>query len=124
MSAGICFSPWDIYFTLRQNYELELFMMPSSFKRLIYLEGDRGFGAVEAYGNNGVFGCVVLGAVGDASCLSLMVQTILPFFLCADNGWDEGPSPGHPTLVCFIGITGLHVEVLARAAPFHIYIHS
>lgn len=92
-------------------------------KHLIYLEGNRSFGAVEAYGNNGVFGCVELGAVGDASRLSLLVETILSFFLCAYNGWNEGPSPGHPTLVCFIRITRLYVEVLARS-PFRIYIHS
>lgn len=96
-------------------------------KQQIYLEGNRSFGAVEAYGNNGVFRCVLLGVVGDASCLSLLVEAFLPFLLCAYDGWDEGPSPGNPTLISLFKAPRLHVGVLAGvlAGPlaFHINIH-
>lgn len=68
---------------------------------LTYLEGNRSFGAVEAYGNDWVFGCVLL-CVGGASCLSLQVDIIFIVLLSAYNGWDKGPCPGHPALVCLI----------------------
>lgn len=90
--------------------------------QLTYLEGNRRFGAVEANGNYGIFWCVLLGVVGEASGLSLL--SFLIFLLCAYNGWDKGPCPGHPALVCLFR---QHVEVwagvLASPLVFHIHIH-
>lgn len=125
MYAGLHSSP---HVTFSSDLVMKQFMMMYVFfKQQIYLEGNRSFGAVEAYGNNGVFGCVLLGVVGDASYLSLLVEAFLPFLLCAYDSWDEGPSPGNPTLVSLLRTPSLHVEVwagvLTSPLAFHIHIH-
>lgn len=94
------------------------------FKQPIYLESNRSFGAVEANGNNGVFGGVLLWVAGDPSCLMLLVDTFLAILLCAHDGWDEGPSPGHPALVCLLRQCVLvRAGVRGSSRAFHVNIH-